>query len=127
LGEILQGGVDRLLLVLDGFHGFFQVVEACLDLVERVAEGLHLAGELVELGVGQVVLGADLLLQGVDGDRHLVDRIGALLDEVLEDAHALVVGLLEAGDGGLQFLDLGLELDHVLVGGENGRGGEGGG
>ena len=124
-GEVLQGGVDGLLLVLHGFHSFFQVVKAGLDLVERVVEGLHLAGELVELGVGGVVLRAHLLLEGVDGDRHLVDRIGALLDEVLEDAHALVVGLLEAGDGGLQFLDLGLELNHILVDGEGGRRGEG--
>jgi hypothetical protein len=107
-GEILQGGVDGLLLVLDGLHGFFQVVEACLDLVERVAEGLHLAGELVELGAGGIVLCANLLLHGVDGGRHLVDRICALLDEVLEDSHALVIGLLEASDGGLQLLDLGL-------------------
>ncbi len=38
-----------------------------------------------------------------------------MLDEVLEDAHALVVRLLEPGDGVEQLLDLGLELDHVLV------------
>jgi len=54
------------------------------------------------------VLCANLLLHGVDGGRHLVDRICALLDEVLEDSHALVIGLLEASDGGLQLLDLGL-------------------
>ena len=65
-----------------------------------------------------------LLLQVVHVGRHLVDGVGALLDEVLHDAHALVVGLLEARDGILQLLDLGLQLDHVPVGGEGGRGEE---
>src|SRR5260370_42003265 len=71
-------------------------------------------------------------MKGVDGDRHLIDRVGALLDEVFHDAHALVVGLLEAGDRVLQLLDLSLQLHHVLIDGEGGRaaeesGGEGGG
>jgi hypothetical protein len=64
-------------------------------------------------------------LQCIHGEGHFVDRVGILLDQVLEDAHALVVGLLEPGDGLLQLLDLGLELHHVLVDGEGGRRGEG--
>jgi hypothetical protein len=46
------------------------------------------------------------------------------LDEVLEDAGALVAGLLEACDGVLELLHLGLELDHVLADGVGGRGAE---
>ncbi len=65
-------------------------------------------------------LAASCLLQRVHVDGHAVDGVGGLLDEVLEDAHALVVGLLEARDGILQLLDLGLQLDHVLVDGEGG-------
>src|ERR1039457_659824 len=38
---------------------------------------------------------------------------------------ALVVGLLQAGDSILQLLNFGLELDHVFVDGEGGRGGQG--
>ncbi len=38
-----------------------------------------------------------------------------MLDEIFEDAHAFVVRLLEAGDGVLEVLNLGLQLDHVLV------------
>ncbi len=60
----------------------------------------------------------------VDAWRHPVDGVGALLDEVLHDAHALVVGLLEAGDGVLKLLDLGLQLHHVLADGEGRRGAE---
>ena len=63
-------------------------------------------------------------MKGVDGDRHLIDGVGALLDEVFHDAHALVVGLLKAGDCVLKLLDLSLQLHHVLVDGEGGRAAE---
>ncbi len=54
-------------------------------------------------------------------DCHLVDGVGALLDEILHDAHALVVRLLEASDRVLKLLNLRLQLHHVLVDGKRGR------
>ena len=57
---------------------------------------------------------------------HFIDGVGALLDEVFDDAHALVIGLLQPGDCVLQLLDLGLELHHVFVGGEGWRRGKNG-
>ncbi len=101
---------------------FFEIADARLDLVDGVVHGLNLAGDLVDLVVLRVLLLQHLLLQIVHVGRHLVDRIGALLDEILHDAHALVIGLLETGDGILQLLDLRLQLDHVPVGGKCRRG-----
>ena len=111
--------------VLEVLKGLLDAVHARLDLVDGVVEGADLAGDLVDFAAGGVGLGAHAFLQGVDGEGQLVDGVGALLDEVLEDAHALVVGLLEAGYGVLQVLHLGLQLDHVLVDGEGGAGGKG--
>ena len=67
------------------------------------------------------LLGLHLFLQAFDDDAHLVDGVGALLDEILHDAHALVVGLLQARDGVLELLNLGLQLHHVLADGEGGE------
>ena len=103
---------------------FCERTEARLDLVDGVVQRLDLPGDLVDLSALRLLLGLHLLVQGVDGDGHLVDGVGALLDEVLHDAHALVVGLLKACDGVLKLLDLGLQLHHVFVDGEGGRAAE---
>ena len=81
---------------------------------------MNLAGELVGFAGLRFLLGLHLFLQVFDDAAHLVDRVGALLDEVLHDAHALVVGLLQARDGILELLNLGLQLNHVLVDSECG-------
>ena len=121
-----------LLLVLDVVHDLLEAHHAGTDLVEGIVEGLDLSGDLIGAGGLSRGLGGELLLQGVHVDGEAVDGVGGLLDEVFEDAHALVVGLLEAGYSVEELLDLGLELDHVLVDGEGGGGGhqgyeEGGG
>ena len=46
---------------------------------------------------------------------HLVGAIGALFDQVLQHAHALIKGLLHVRDSVLQVLNLGLQLHHVFV------------
>ena len=69
-----------------------------------------------------LLLSLHLFLQAFDDCAHLIDGVGALLDEILHDTHALVVGLLQAGDGVLKLLDLGLQLHHVLADGKGGRG-----
>jgi len=43
------------------------------------------------------------------------------LPPILEDSHVLGADLLQPGDGVLQLLDLGLQLNHVAVGGKGGR------
>ncbi len=113
-------GAHRLLLALNILHQLLETCETRLHLVERIVHGLNLAGDLIELAVLHVLLGLHLRLQGLHVDGHLVDGVGALRDEILHDAHALVVGLLEAGYGVLQLLNLGLELHHLLVDGEGG-------
>ena len=59
-----------------------------------------------------------LVLQLVDRGVHLVDAVGALLDQVPHGAHVHVDGLLHAGDLVLQRLDLGLQLNDLFVDGE---------
>ena len=79
------------------------------------------------LAVAASICCAELLLQAADGDGHLVDGVGGLLDEVLEDAHALVVGLLEARDGVLELLNWVWSWTMSLltrVGGEREGGGD---
>ena len=76
---------------------------------------MNLPGHLFGLGGGCVLDVLHLQAHAIHGDGHLVDRIGSLLDQALERAHALVVGLLQARDGVLQLLDLDLELQDVLV------------
>ena len=97
-----HAGAHRLLLVLDILGQLFKTAETGFELVERVVEGLDLAGDLIDLGALRFLLGLHLLLYGVQIGGHLVDGVGALLDEVLHDAHAFVVGLLQPGDGVLQ-------------------------
>ena len=46
-GHVAEERVDGLLLALDVAEGLFDAAEAGLELVERVVEGLDLAGELV--------------------------------------------------------------------------------
>ena len=121
LRHVLHVGVHGLLLALNVLHQLLQRAEARLDLVDRVVERLDLAGDLVDLAVLRLLLGLHLFLQTVERDGHLVDGVGALLDEVLHDAHALVVGLLQARDRVLQLLNLRLQLHHVFVDGEGRR------
>jgi len=124
LGQAVQDGDDGLLLALDVVEDLLHAGHAGLEFVEGVVERLDLAGDLVGFCREGVLAVLHLELHAVDGDGHLVDGVGGLLDEVLENAHALVVGLLEACDGVLELLDLGLELDHVLVDGVSGQSGE---
>jgi hypothetical protein len=116
-----------LLLALHGLHEFFESAKAGLDLVERVVERLNLAGDLIDLRTLRLLLGLHLLLQCAQIGRHLVDGVGALLDEALQDAHTFVVGLLQTGESILQLLDLGLKLHHIFADGEGRRGAEDGG
>jgi hypothetical protein len=116
-----------LLLALHGLHEFLESAKAGLDLVERVVERLNLAGDLIDLRTLRVLLGLHLLLQCAEIGCHLVDGVGALLDEALKDAHTFVVGLLQTGESILQLLDLGLKLHHIFVDREGGRGAEDGG
>ena len=121
---ILHVGVDGLLLALNVLYQLLERPEAGLDFVNGVVEGLDLAGDLIDLSGLRLLLGLHLLMQRVDGDGHSVDGVGALLDEVLHDAHALVVGLLEAGNGVLKLLDLGLQLHHIFADRKGGGGAE---
>ena len=82
---------------------------------------LHLARELVHLAAVVGGQALHLVLQIVDRRVHLVDTVGALLDEVLHHPHVHVDGLLQAGDLILQGLHLGLQLDHILVRGKAGE------
>jgi hypothetical protein len=111
---LLLGGLDVLEELLEAGHAGF-------GLIEGVVEGLNLGGDLVELaGLG---IALNLALEGVHVEAHAIDGVGGLLDEILEDAHALVVGLSKACNGVLELLDLGHELDHLLADGV-GLGGE---
>jgi hypothetical protein len=69
-------------------------------------------------------LGLHLVVKCIEGDGHLVDGVRALLDEIFHDSHALVVRLLETGNGVLKLLDLGLQLHHVLINSEGSWGAE---
>ena len=103
----------------DAAERLFEAVHARLHLVERIVEGLDLAGNRVYLRALGVLSGGKLFLQRVHVDGHAVDGVGGLLDEVLEDAHALIVRLL----GGARTASCSCwiwvwELHHVLVDGE---------
>ena len=102
--------------------GLVQLGDAGLELVDRVVERLDLAGDGVQFAVAGLALRIDLLLQGVDGDGHLVDVVGGLLDQVLDDAEAPVEGGLEPLHHIEELLDLGLQLDDLLRGGVRGDG-----
>ena len=68
-----------------------------------------------------------LLLQGslkrVQSVGHFVDRIRVLLNEIAHNAHTLVEATLHGRHLLLQLLDLGLQLDHLLVDTPGGSGG----
>jgi hypothetical protein len=113
---LLLGGLDVLEELLEAGHAGF-------GLIEGVVEGLNLGGDLVELAGLGIALKLHLALEGVHVEAHAIDGVGGLLDEILEDAHALVVGLSKACNGVLELLDLGHELDHLLADGV-GLGGE---
>ena len=83
---------------------------------------LDLAGELVDLAVVVGGQALHLVLQVVDRGVHLVDAVGALLDEVLHHAHVHVDGLLKARHLVLQRLHLGLQLHNLFVCGKAGNG-----
>ena len=99
LRQVLHVGAHGLLLALNVLHQLFERPRRALISSTRVVERLNLAGDLIDLAALRILLGLNLLLHGVEVDGHSVDGVGALLDEILHDAHALVVGLLEAGDG----------------------------
>ena len=89
--------------------------QARFQLVHRVVQRLDLSRNLFHAAVGVAGLALHLLLQVVNCRVHLVDAVGALLDEVFHRAHVHVDGLLHAGHLVLQRLNLGLQLDHVFV------------
>jgi hypothetical protein len=92
-----------------------------LQLIHRVVQRLDLRGELIDLAA--VVCGQTLhlVLQVVDRSIHLVDAVGALLDEVFHHPHVHVDGLLQARHLVLQRLNLRLQLHHFFVRGKAGN------
>ncbi len=106
--ETAERGVGGLFLVLNGGERLLHAGHASLELVDGVVEGLDLAGDLLVAGADGILLVLHAELQAIDRGGHGVDGVGGLLDELLEHAEALVVGLLQFRDGVLQRLDLGL-------------------
>ena len=92
-----------------------------LELVDGIVQRLYLSGDAVDLPGGRVVLGFDVLGERVHGHGHLVDRVRGLLNEMLQNAHPLRVGLLHLLEAGLQLLDLGLQLNDFFGGGVGAR------
>jgi hypothetical protein len=82
--------LDVLQLGLQVLYRFIQLGNAGLQLVDRVVQRLHLAGDGVQLAVARLALRVDLLLQGVDGRGHLVGVVRGLLHQVLQDAEAAI-------------------------------------
>ena len=95
---------------------FVEGRDARLQLVDGIVQRLDLSGDAVHLGGGRVALRFDRLRQGVHRGGHFVHTVGGLLDQMLQNAHALGIGLLHLLQTVLELLHLGLELDHLLGG-----------
>ncbi len=95
--------LDVLQLGLQILNRFVELGNAGLELIDGIVEGLHLAGDRIQLAAARFGLRIDLLLQGVNGNRHLVGGVRCLLDLMLQDAEFGV-------HGGLQSLHHGREV-----------------
>ena len=86
-----------------------------LEFIQSVVQGLDLTRKLVGMSAAVALLFLQSGLQVGDGSGDFVGAVRALLNQVLQHAHALVKRLLHVGDSVLQVLHLGLQLHHVLV------------
>ena len=115
--------LDTLLRRLHVLKLLGHLRQADFDLVHCVVQRLDLARELVDF---VSALGLLLLQRGLERVQRIgdfIDRIGVLLNQVPHNAHALVEAALHGSHLLLQLLDLGLQLDHLLVDTPGGSGG----
>ena len=106
--------LDVLQLRLQILNRLVELGDARLQLVDRIVQRLHLAGDGIQLAAARFALRVDLLLQSVHGRGHLVGVVRGLLDQVLQHAETGVQGGLEPLHHVQQLLHLRLQLDDLL-------------